>query len=127
MCPPDSFNILCSALKQPYCFTSNRVKSTLRTSSGTIKDTNVLSFFLDESLAFLVNVAFVCKTLFCNSLCTHHSLFTCLFPRLGLFLTQFLSILFSGSKPLKTGKSVKYEEIKRIQAEGMKKKLRITF
>jgi len=40
---------------------------------------------------------------------------------------QFLSILFSGSKQLKTGKPGKHKEVKRIQAERMKKKLRIAF
>ena len=80
--------------EQQYGFTSNRVKSTLRTSSGTIQDAYVLSFFFDESLAFLVNVAFLCKTLFCNSLCTLHSSFTCLFPRFVWFLLNFYLFYF---------------------------------
>ena len=91
---PDSVNISCSATEQQYCFTSNRVKSTLRASSGTIQDAYVLSLFLDESLALFLNVAFLCKTLFCNSLCTLHSLFSCLFLRLGCFLLNFYLFYF---------------------------------
>jgi len=45
---------------------------------------------------------------------------------LGFFSTQFLSILFSGSKRLNTGKSGK-RKIKSIQAGMMKTKLRMPF
>ena len=104
---PDAVNISSSASEQQNGFTSNRIKSTLRAGSGTIQDAYVLSCFLDESLAFFVNVAFLCKALSCMHLSTcsfveqftvNSSLFVYSFvSTLGLFLTQFLSLLFSGS------------------------------
>ena len=54
-------------------------------------------------------------------------LLACLFQHLGLFLMQVVSILFSGDKQLKTGKSGKHKEIKRIQAGTKKMKLRTVF
>ena len=56
-----------------------------------------------------------------------NSSFTRLFPHLGLFLTQFLSVRFSESQQPKTGKSGKHKKIKRMQAGMMNTKLRISF
>ena len=61
---------------------------------------------------------------FNQSLWILNSSFTFLSPHLSLFLMQFLTILFSGHKRLKTGK---HKEIKSIRAGRMKTKLRIAF
>ena len=86
-----------------------------------------------------MKVMFLCQTLSCtwqrtlvylqftvNSLLFVYSFFS----HLSLFLRQFLSILFSGRKRLKTRKakkSSKHNDVKTIQAERMKTKLRMAF
>ena len=88
------------------------IKSILEASSGAIRDPTfwkVFSFY--QSLSFSIKVTFLCRSLSCTSstrrcLTIHgvYSSFSRLFLHLGLFLTQFLSILFSGSKRMKTAK-----------------------
>ena len=81
----------------------------------------MIAGYFDKSLAFFMKMAFLC--LVCTNehsrLTIHcelfYSSFTSLFPHLNLFLMQILSILFSGSKRLKTGKSGEHKKIKRIQ------------
>ena len=85
--------------EQQYGFTSNRVKSTLRTSSGTIQDAYVLSFFWTRVwLSWWTWRSFV-KLCFLNRSCVELYIqwiqWMCIMQRNGIFkfMYSFLSVL----------------------------------
>ena len=113
--------------KNRMAFISKKVrKRILEASSGAIRDATFWEVFF-----CLSKVTFLCRALSCTSkarwcLTIHGIFFTpplvvnYLFPHLGLFLMQFLSILFSGNRRMKTAKSGKHGEIKGFKLQGLR-------
>ena len=110
-------------------FFSKGVKLREEASSEPFETLKCIAGYFDESLAFFVKMAFRCQTLsricqralvYNNSLLIVYSFIS----TLGFGPYEFLSIVVSGRRQLKTGK---YKAIKRIQAGRMKTKLRKAF